>query len=65
MAETQSGSKELKNTGYEIFIGILSILSIVNIALIYAFSQNQYLQYILYFMNGILSGIVTVANLVG
>ena len=28
--------KELKNTGYEIFIGILSVLSIFNIVLLYA-----------------------------
>ena len=32
---TSRRSKELKNTGYEIFIGILSILSIVNLVLLY------------------------------
>ena len=49
--------KELKNTGYEIFIGILSILSIFNLILLYAFVQDHYLQYVLYIMNGLLSGI--------
>ena len=36
MADVETDHKELKNTGYEIFIGILSILSIVNIILLYA-----------------------------
>ena len=36
MVEAETQHKELKNTGYEIFIGILSILSIVNIVLLYA-----------------------------
>ena len=36
MAKAQRRSKELKNTGYEIFIGILSILSILNLVLLYA-----------------------------
>jgi voltage-gated potassium channel len=57
MAENRSGPKELNHTGYEIFIGILSILSIVNLIMIYIFRQSQSLQYILYFMNGLLSGI--------
>jgi len=50
-------NKELKNTGYEIFIGILSILSIFNLILLYGFVQDHYLQYVLYIMNGLLSGI--------
>ncbi len=34
MPEVATHRRELKNTGYEIFIGILSILSIVNIGMI-------------------------------
>ena len=33
---TERSRQELKNPGYEIFVGILSILSIFNIILIYA-----------------------------
>ena len=33
-------SDELKNTGYEIFIGMLSILSILNLVLVYALVQD-------------------------
>ena len=55
MANPHNATKELKSTGYEIFIGILSILSIVNLILIYAYSDDQTLQFVLYFMNGILS----------
>ena len=46
---------ELKNTGYEIFIGILSILSIVNLVLGYAVRGNPDLQNILRVMNGLFS----------
>jgi voltage-gated potassium channel Kch len=46
--------RELKNTGYEIFIGLLSILSIVNLVLLYA-TSSQSLNYILYVMNALLS----------
>jgi hypothetical protein len=45
---------ELKNTGYEIFIGILSVLSIANLAMAYVFNSND-LQQILYLMNALLS----------
>jgi hypothetical protein len=34
--DTEPEGNELKHAGYEIFVGILSILSIVNIALLYA-----------------------------
>jgi len=50
-------SNELKNTGYEIFIGVLSILSILNLVLIYAFIPDENLQNILQAMNALLSGI--------
>lgn len=55
MAGTDKDPKELKNTGYEIFIGILSILSIVNLVLIYTNRNNEAMEYVLYVMNGVLS----------
>ncbi len=48
--------RELKNTGYEIFIGILSVLSIVNLVLLVAIN-NDSLDTVLFVMNAILSGI--------
>jgi hypothetical protein len=47
---------ELKSTGYEIFIGILSILSIVNLVLRYAV-QDDSLSEILLIINALLSAI--------
>lgn len=47
---------ELKNTGYEIFIAMLSILSIVNLALLYMASDED-IEDVLHVMNGLLSGI--------
>ena len=55
---TQRAAKgELKGTGYEIFIGVLSILSIVNLFLIYLVQDDENLQKILWMMNAVLSGI--------
>ena len=48
---------ELKNTAYEIFIGILSILSIFNLVLIYAMPGDSALEVILSVMNGLFSAI--------
>lgn len=48
---------ELKNTGYEIFIGLLSVLSIVNLVLVYAFVHDPGLQHILSAMNVLFSAI--------
>ncbi|SFT93105.1 ion transporter [Arthrobacter sp. ov118] len=45
---------ELKSIGYEIFIGILSILSIINLVLLYVV-QEQSLDTVLSVMNGIFS----------
>ncbi|MGP4033331.1 ion transporter [Pseudarthrobacter sp. 1C304] len=45
---------ELKSIGYEIFIGILSILSIVNLLLLYVV-QDESLDTVLMVMNGIFS----------
>lgn len=56
MARTRTRVRsELKNTAYEIFIGILSILSIVNLVLMYLFSGDQALQLVLWVMNGLFS----------
>lgn len=46
---------ELKNTAYEIFIGVLSILSIVNLVFVYAFHSDGALQLILSVMNALFS----------
>ena len=45
--------RELKNTGYEIFIGILSMLSILNLVLLYAIDDDA-LDTVLWVMNAIL-----------
>lgn len=50
-------SEELKNVGYEIFIGMLSILSIVNLVLLYAMRSDGSMQDVLNVMNALLSGI--------
>ncbi len=51
---------ELKSTGYEIFIGMLSILSIFNLVFVYAFVKDANLQNILQAMNAVLSAIFLV-----
>jgi Ion transport protein len=56
MTEAKGQRGELKNTGYEIFIGILSVLSMVNLVLLYAV-QDASLDTVLFFMNALLSGI--------
>lgn len=45
---------ELKSTGYEIFVAILSVLSIVNIVLMYALDDDN-LDTVILAMNGLLS----------
>ena len=50
---------ELKNTGYEIFVAVVSILSIVNLVLVY-FADDQGIQDILHVMNWILSGVLLI-----
>ncbi|MHC2998564.1 ion transporter [Microbacterium sp. HJ5] len=52
-----SPRSELKNTGYEIFIGLLSVVSIVNLVLVYAFVKDPALQQILTVMNVLFSAI--------
>jgi Ion transport protein len=54
-----SESKELKNTTYEAFIGILSVLSILNIAFIYL-ARSDEVDSVVYIMSGFLSAIFLV-----
>jgi voltage-gated potassium channel len=56
MPDAGTDRRELKNTGYEIFIGILSVLSIFNLVLLYAI-RDPGLETVLWVMNAILSGI--------
>ncbi len=55
MTDERSDAKELKNPGYEIFVGLLSILSIVNLVLLIVFSEDAALKPIVLAMNGLLS----------
>ncbi|WP_194396543.1 potassium channel family protein [Microbacterium atlanticum] len=48
---------ELKNTAYEIFIGALSILSIVNLVLVYLVAGDAALELVLSVMNALFSAI--------
>lgn len=50
MVNRKTARSELKNAGYEIFIGILSVLSIVNIVLLYAIDDSN-LDDVLYAIN--------------
>jgi voltage-gated potassium channel Kch len=51
MAKQKTKPTELKNIGYEMFIGALSILSIFNLVLSTVFRQAQSLQYVVLVMN--------------
>jgi voltage-gated potassium channel len=46
--------RELKNIGYELFIGALSILSIVNLLLLMFFVNNEDIEVVLYVINSIM-----------
>jgi voltage-gated potassium channel Kch len=54
MATTRS---ELKSTGYEIFIGVLSVLSITNIVLVAVYVDDEALRVVLSAMNVLFSAI--------
>ena len=56
MAQADAQGTELRHAGYEIFIGILSILSIVNLVLAYAIADEA-LTTVLLTMNALLSAI--------
>ncbi len=51
-AETRN--PELKDIGYELFIGALSVLSIVNLVLLYVFRDDTPLEYVVYIVNTVL-----------
>jgi len=53
MAQQKAKPKELKNIGYEMFIGALSILSILNMVLVIIIRQDQNLQLVVQIMNAI------------
>lgn len=58
MANAGGGkTRELKPIGYELFIGALSVLSIVNLVLMVAFTQNQYIENVLIVINAIMTPI--------
>ena len=57
MSKTEN--KELKNTTYEAFIGVLSVVSIANIAFVYLAASDQ-VEAVVEIMNGILSAIFLV-----
>ena len=56
MDEVRPDGTELKDTGYEIFIGILSVLSIVNLVLLSAIDDTN-LDTVLLAMNALISAI--------
>lgn len=56
MADIETDQQELKGTGYEIFIGVLSVLSIINLTLLLAL-QGKNLRWVLFIMDAILSAI--------
>jgi len=56
-ARQDDAPEGLKPIGYEMFIAALSILSIVNLLLLYVV-ESQSLTYVLYVMNGMLSAIL-------
>ncbi|MCO6451901.1 MAG: potassium channel family protein [Caldilineales bacterium] len=55
MAGKKREQRELKDIGYELFVGALSILSIVNLALLYLYPLDVSLQYILYTINAVMT----------
>src|SRR3954453_13360616 len=59
MSTIEEERAELKGTGYELFVGALSILSMVNIVLIYAF-RDEDLRAVLLTMNALLTVIFLV-----
>ena len=59
MAADSAQHHELKNTGYEIFVGAVSVLSILNLVLLQAL-RDEALDTVLLVMNGLLSVILLV-----
>jgi voltage-gated potassium channel len=63
MPATESPRSELGNTGYEIFVGALSVLSLVNIALL-ALLRSEATQQVVYVLDAVLSAVFLVDFLV-
>jgi voltage-gated potassium channel Kch len=57
MAAPKALKRELKNIGYELFIGAISILSIVNLVMLAVFVSDPDIQMVLYIINGIMTPI--------
>jgi voltage-gated potassium channel len=55
MVEAGTRNRELKSPGYEIFIGALSVLSIVNLVLLYVINDKE-LRNVLFIMDVLFSG---------
>jgi voltage-gated potassium channel len=51
---SKTPKRELKNIGYELFIGSLSVLSIVNLVLLWLFVANETIETVLYVINAIM-----------
>lgn len=56
-ATTTHGRRELKNIGYELFIGALSVLSIYNLILLYVVPTSEDTQTLLYLMDALMTPI--------
>lgn len=56
MATKQEGGQELKSIGYELFIGALSVLSILNMILLFLV-KDEGMEYVIYTMNAIMTPI--------
>ena len=54
MPKPISKRRELKPIGYELFIGALSVLSIINLVLLVVFRDDENLRTVLYIMNAIM-----------
>jgi voltage-gated potassium channel len=63
MSSNASPRSELGNTGYEIFVGALSVLSLVNIALL-ALLRSEATQQVVYVLDAVLSAVFLVDFLV-
>lgn len=54
MAPKSAQKRELKNIGYELFIGALSVLSIFNLILLWLFVGNEDIELVLYIINAVM-----------
>lgn len=57
MAKAAAPKRELRNIGYELFIGALSVLSIVNLVLLFVYPLNEDVQEVLWVMNALMTPI--------